>query len=126
MLRLTLFLVTFAVAFTVFAEDKLIRNDTTWLDTGGNPISCHDGGITRVGDTYYWYGTSYKGNPTGLWGRKGAPLQQGFNCYSSKDLVDWKYEGVCFEFPKDGWLAMEQPDLQLRLHRRVGHGVRHV
>jgi hypothetical protein len=105
MQRLILFLVTFAVAFTVFAEDKLIRNDTTWLDTAGNPISCHDGGITRVGDSYYWYGTSYKGNPTGLWGRKGAPLQQGFNCYSSKNFVDWKYEGVCFEFPKDGWLA---------------------
>jgi hypothetical protein len=32
-------------------------------------------------------------------------LQQGFTCYSSKNLVDWKYEGVCFTFPKEGWLA---------------------
>ena len=32
-------------------------------------------------------------------------MQQGFNCYSSKNLVDWKYEGVCTAFPKEGWLA---------------------
>ena len=82
-----------------------IRNYSAWTDTAGNPISCHDGGITRVGDTFYWYGTSYKGNPKGLDGRKSAHLQQGFNCYSSKNLVDWKYEGVCLAFPKEGWLA---------------------
>jgi hypothetical protein len=82
-----------------------IRNDVRWTDTDGNPISCHDGGITRAGDVFYWYGTSYKGNPAGLWGRKGSQLQQGFNCYSSKDLVHWKHEGVCLRFPKEGWLA---------------------
>jgi len=87
------------------SDEKLIRNHSAWNDTAGNPVSCHDGGITRVGDTFYWYGTSYKGNPTGIWGRKGAHLQQGFNCYSSKNLVDWKYEGVCLQFPKQGWLA---------------------
>ena len=84
---------------------KPIHNYTAWTDTDGNPISCHDGGITRVGNTFYRYGTSYQGNPAGLWGRKAAHLQQGFNCYSSKNLVDWKYEGVCFTFPKDGWLS---------------------
>jgi hypothetical protein len=74
--------------------EKPIRNYTAWTDTAGNHISCHDGGITRVGDTFYWYGTCRKGNLTGPWGRKGAPLQQSFNCYSSKNLVDWKYEGT--------------------------------
>lgn len=59
------------------------------------------------GDTFFWYGTSYKGNPTGLWGRKAAHLQQGFNCYRSKNLVDRKCEGVCFTFPKEGWLAYD-------------------
>ena len=85
--------------------DKPIRNYSAWTDTAGNPISCHDGGITRVSDTFYWYGTSYKGNPKGLYGRKAAHLQNGFNCYSSKNLVAWKYEGVCLKFPKDGWLS---------------------
>ena len=88
-----------AAAANLCSADNPIRNYTAWPDTAGNPISCHDGGITRVGDTFYWYGTSYRGNPSGLWGRKAAHLQQGFNCYSSKNLVDWKYEGVCFTFP---------------------------
>ena len=34
---------------------KPIRNFTVWRDTDGNPISCHDGGITTVGDNFYWY-----------------------------------------------------------------------
>ena len=84
---------------------KPIRNFTVLKDTDGKPISCHDGGITAVGDTFYWYGMSYRGNPTGLWGRRAAALQNGLNCYSSKNLVDWKYEGVCLQFPKNGWLA---------------------
>jgi hypothetical protein len=63
--------------------DKPIRNDAAWTDTDGNPISCHDGGISRFGDTFYWYGTSYKGNPSGLWGRKAAHLQNGFNTRAS-------------------------------------------
>jgi beta-xylosidase len=85
--------------------ETVIRNGADWKDTDGNHISCHDGGITRVGDTFYWYGTSYKGNPRGVWGRRGVALQNGFNVYSSKDAVNWKYEGVCMEFPKTGWLS---------------------
>jgi hypothetical protein len=83
----------------------MIRNHTDWTDVQGTHISCHDGGVTRVGDTYYWYGTSYEGNPQGIWGRRAAHLQKGFNVYSSKNLVDWKHEGVCLEFPKTGRLA---------------------
>ncbi len=97
-LVLSMILATLFAAHLASA-DKPIRNDTAWTDTTGKPISCHDGGITRVGGTFYWYGTSYAGNPAGIWGRKGAHLQRGFNCYSSKNLVDWKYEGVCLQFP---------------------------
>ena len=107
MTRLMMIWIAFAVATasSLFAADKPIRNYTVLTDTAGNPISCHDGGITRIGDTFYWYGTSYHGNPAGLYGRRAANLPQHFNCYSSKNLVDWKYEGVCFQVPKDGWLA---------------------
>ena len=98
--------VVLAVAVSAGPPDagKPIRNYAAWTDTAGNPISCHDGGITRVGDTFYWYGTSYTGNPKGL-DQIGARQQLGFNCYSSKNLVDWSYEGVCTAFPKEGWLA---------------------
>ena len=57
---------------------KPIRNHVAWTDTAGKPISCHDGGILRVGDTFYWYGTSYRGNPQGLWDAKPAMCDQWF------------------------------------------------
>lgn len=94
------------------AEDKPVKNHTAWIDTDGKPISCHGGGLLRDGDTFYWYGEAFKGNPKGHFGQavirygfKYVDLQNGFNCYSSKNLVDWKYEGVCMSFPKEGWLA---------------------
>jgi hypothetical protein len=48
-----------ALALAVAAADfsysaPPIRNYTAWVDTEGKPISCHVGGITRVGDTFFW------------------------------------------------------------------------
>jgi hypothetical protein len=98
-------IVLYCLIGVLTAGSQPIQNYTVLLDTEGQPISCHDGSISRFGDKFYWYGTSYKGNPKGLWGSKAASLQNGFNVYSSRDLVSWKYEGVCFEFPKSGWLS---------------------
>ena len=75
-----------------------VRHETDWLDASGKPISAHEGGITRFGDTFYWYGTSYDGNPRGAYGRDGHTLQNGFHVYSSRDLATWRYEGVCLDF----------------------------
>ncbi|XP_024025456.1 uncharacterized protein LOC112092763 isoform X1 [Morus notabilis] len=68
-----------------------------WLDTDGNPIQAHGGGIlyderTR---TYYWYG-EYKDGPTYHAHKKGAARVDiiGVGCYSSKDLWKWKNEGI--------------------------------
>ena len=77
---------------------EMIENGADWKDTDGIHISCHDGGLSRFGDTFYWYGTSYIGNPGGEFGFYAHKLQNGFNVYSSKDLVNWKREGVCLDF----------------------------
>ncbi|KAL6498207.1 hypothetical protein OROGR_028604 [Orobanche gracilis] len=68
-----------------------------WLDTEGNPIQAHGGGIMydeRSG-TYYWYG-EYKDGPTYHAHKKGAARVDviGVGCYSSKDLWTWKNEGI--------------------------------
>lgn len=57
-----------------------------WLDTDGVHIDCHGGNIIYVDDlkTYYWYG-EHRGEPRGA------------SCYSSKDLYNWKKEGVVIE-----------------------------
>jgi len=87
-------------------SEALIRNNTDWLDTDGNPIIAHDGGISRFADKFYWYGTSYAGNPTGLYGARFPDKNNGFNLYTSADLVNWKYEGVVLQVPESGWGAI--------------------
>jgi hypothetical protein len=82
---------------------KAIVNGTDWKDTAGRPISAHEHFVGRFFGAFYWYGTSYKGNPLGRCGLEGAPLQNGFNVYRSTNLVDWQYLGVCLNFPKTGF-----------------------
>lgn len=68
-----------------------------WLDTDGNPIQAHGGGILfdEKTETYYWYGEN-KDGPTFLAHSKGAARVDivGVSCYSSKDLWTWKNEGI--------------------------------
>jgi hypothetical protein len=84
----------------------LIRNHTIWLDTAGKPIDCHEGAIIRVGDTFYWYGRTYRGNVDGVFGEGGAKFRCGFVCYRSTDLVSWTNEGDILTYPDEpSWLT---------------------
>lgn len=78
-----------------FASTQLIKNDTFWKDTSGTPIYSQGGGILKVGDTYYWYGVKYNGAVTYAASPTKKNSDSSFNavtCYSSKDLVNWKFE----------------------------------
>jgi hypothetical protein len=74
-----------------------IQNDVFWKDTSGNPIYSQGGGVLKVGGTYYWYGAKYNGavtyynNPAA--GKNGDTSFNAITCYSSTDLVHWKFEG---------------------------------
>lgn len=77
---------------------KKIASGTVWNDTDGNLINAHGGGIIYHEGTYYWYGES-KGDSTyrldwvTSWECWRADAG-GVSCYSSKDLVNWKFEGL--------------------------------
>ncbi|MBQ3779347.1 MAG: family 43 glycosylhydrolase [Fibrobacter sp.] len=78
-------------------QAQTIQNDVFWKDTSGNFIYSQGGGVIQVGDTFYWYGVKYNGavtyaaNPT----KKNSDTGfAGVTCYSSKDLVNWKFEGI--------------------------------
>ena len=58
----------------------------TWVDTDGNVINAHGGGILYDNGVYYWYGEH---RPD-----KGFVTERGVMCYSSVDLYHWKNEGV--------------------------------
>lgn len=80
-----------------------IINGTDWVDTTGKPISAHEGEIARFGDTFYWYGSSYKNNPQGKFRMTAGPVWNGMRVYSSKDLKNWTYKGVCLPRPESGF-----------------------
>lgn len=89
----------FASLFVIHA----IAAGPPWTDTSGQFLAAHDGGISRFGNVWYWYGSDYSGNPKGEYGRPAHKLANGFRVYSSRDLETWKAEGVCLEVPAAGF-----------------------
>jgi len=100
-LLLTAFLGCFVSAINCSAEKMdlsgdSIRNNTItfftpgkpWPDNNGKHINAHGGGILFYQGTYYWFG-EYK-----IAGRLGNSAQVGVSCYSSRDLLNWKDEGI--------------------------------
>ena len=90
------------------AASNTIVNDTFWKDTSGNYIYSQGGGVFQFGDTYYWYGVHYSGAETYAANPSGKNSDTAFKsvtCYSSKDLVNWKFENdVLTADTKDfGW-----------------------
>ena len=93
---------------TAHAASQTIINDTFWKDTSGNYIYSQGGGVFQFGDTYYWYGVHYSGAETYAANPSGKNSDTAFKsvtCYSSKDLVNWKFENdVLTPSTKDfGW-----------------------
>jgi hypothetical protein len=82
-----------------------IENHVQRRDTAGNLIDCHEGGMLRIGSTFYWYGREYKGNVFGIYGAEGAQFRGGINCYSSTDLVNWTNRGQVLSYPSSGFLT---------------------
>ena len=76
---------------------SIIRPGSIFLDTDGNPINAHGGGFLFHNDVYYWYGEikigdTYTPPANADWGGSRVDMT-GISCYSSKDLIDWKYRG---------------------------------
>ena len=86
----------FKVSFVVLLisckqESKTIKSDEIWLDNNGVHINAHGGGMLFYDGKYYWFG-EHK-----IEGEKGNKAWVGVHCYSSKNLVDWKDEGIALE-----------------------------
>ncbi|MGC9225479.1 MAG: family 43 glycosylhydrolase [Terracidiphilus sp.] len=68
----------------LLAASGVIRPGKPWLDRHGARIQAHGGGITFWKGTYYWFGED----------RTSAndPGKRYVTCYSSRDLVHWKFK----------------------------------
>ena len=69
-----------------YQNTKAIKPGEVWKDDRGVHINAHGGGILFFKGVYYWYG-EHKDAHTNV-------ANVGINCYSSPDLINWKYEGV--------------------------------
>lgn len=72
-----------------------------WFDTDGRLIQAHGGGIMLYKGVYYWYG-EHRGyvDPPRPGERRYCPCV-GVGCYSSRDLYNWKYEGLMLTRSQD-------------------------
>jgi beta-xylosidase len=66
-----------------------------WEDDQGVHINAHGGGFLIHNDTYYWFG-EHK-----IEGKIGNTAQVGVGVYSSKDLYNWKNEGIALKVHED-------------------------
>lgn len=75
------------MAVPLFSHAKgEIRSGQLWPDNHGVHVNAHGGGILYHRGTYYWFG-EHKAENT-------SNAMVGVTCYSSKNLTDWKNEGV--------------------------------
>lgn len=87
-------IISFLCSF-VFSQGNYFAPGKQWKDTDGVHINAHGGGVVFVDGTYYWYG-EYK-----TAGRGGNTSLKGISCYSSKDLYNWKNEGIVLKVEQD-------------------------
>ena len=76
---------------------KAFQPGKIWYDVDNHPINAHGAGILFHHGTYYLFGEIKQGR---TWLAPGQSWEcyrtdaGGVSCYSSKNLTDWKYEGV--------------------------------
>jgi beta-xylosidase len=82
---------------TTFAQktNKDFFPGMLWPDNNGVHINAHGGGILYKSGTYYWFG-EHK-----IAGAAGNKAMVGVHCYSSKDLYNWKDEGIALSVSPD-------------------------
>jgi hypothetical protein len=85
------------ICFSLYCQDKnhLIKPGQIWPDTEGKHINAHGGGIIYFNETYYWFG-EYR-----LARLEKDKSHYGVSCYSSKDLLNWKNEGLALKVIND-------------------------
>ncbi len=66
-----------------------------WPDNNGVHINAHGGGILYQKGKYYWFGEHKIAGPAG------NRAMVGVHCYSSKDLYNWKDEGIALKVSED-------------------------
>ncbi|CAA9194785.1 hypothetical protein FLA105534_00321 [Flavobacterium bizetiae] len=77
-------------------NNNAIYSGVPWLDQNGNVVNAHGACIIKEKDVFYLFGEAHSDTSNAF---------GGFNCYSSKDLYNWKFESVALPVQKSGKLG---------------------
>lgn len=73
-----------------------IISGVPWYTKGGDNVSAHGANIIKEGNKFYLFG-EFKNNDNNRF--------EGFSCYSSTDLMNWKFEGIAMPPNERGRLS---------------------
>ena len=96
-----------------FGSYQNITNDAFYMTTGTTPIYTQGGGISKFGNTYYWYGiqyaqmATYYASPTAA-NADGSSKFTAINCYSSTDMVHWTFQNKVISTSTPGFTSAAQ------------------
>ena len=99
---------------SVGAQSGRIRPGEQWRDNHGHLIQAHGGGITFWKRMYYWFGEDRS--------RDNYPSKRSVACYSSRDLMHWRFCGKALalsdpEHLGSGWV-LERPKVFVNTRTR--------
>ncbi len=95
-MKKVIFILLFIIPIGLLAQGySTFQNGEIWNDTDDKPINAHGAVIIKYGNTYYMFG-EFKGT-----GENGGLAFDGVSCYSSKDLYNWKNEGIALKVHDD-------------------------
>lgn len=91
--------------------EEFIHQGGPWVDNNGNRIQAHGGSIMQVDNRYYWYGENKELTVPGsnIW-------QNGVNCYSSTDLINWRFENTILHPDNDSSQPLHPTRIMDRPH----------
>ncbi|WP_439504374.1 glycoside hydrolase family 43 protein [Sediminibacterium sp.] len=91
----SILLLSTSLVFAQKQESSGFTPGKLWLDNKGVHINAHGGGILFHNKTYYWFG-EHK-----VEGEEGNKAMVGVHVYSSKNLTQWKDEGIALSVVED-------------------------
>ncbi len=108
MIRLILITFLYIAYLTHCVAENIVCNGVPWFDTDGNIVNAHGACIVEDGGQYWLFG-EYKSDESNAF--------PGFGCYSSPDLVNWKFERVVLPVQPDGILGPERVGERVKVMR---------
>ncbi len=89
-------LMNFAFLSAQARKMDAIYSGTPWFDQNGKIVSAHGANIIKEKNKFYLFGEAHTDTSNAF---------AGFNCYSSEDLYNWKFESVALPLQKSGKLG---------------------